>query len=194
MRESYEKRLEALNVQICELRVEGEVAAGGMRELRESLRRCEEERCRQEAEAERQRSSAQTQLVEIGQLSGRIRSVEVLNERLEAERAQLFEQLHMLLQQNQEILTQTLANKDLYHEESKAYMQQLHALKRQKESLELKIMEQYRSGGAAAAAVPRQVAKSGSNLIDMVSKTTRQLVQKVRQGKQAAHSADVRDG
>ena len=71
--------------------------------------------------------------------------MEVLNEKLEDEKAQLFEQLHLLLQQNQEILTQTLTNKDLYHEETKAYMQQLNSLKRQKEILEQKIMEQYKN-------------------------------------------------
>jgi len=71
--------------------------------------------------------------------------LEALNEKLEDERSQLFEQLHLLLQQNQEMLTQSLQNKDVYHEETKAYIQQLNSLKRQKEILEQKIMEQYKN-------------------------------------------------
>ncbi len=67
-----------------------------------------------------------------------------MNEKLDDEKSQLFEQLHLLLQQNQEILTQTLTNKDLYHEETKSYLHQLNNLKRQKEILEQKIMEQYK--------------------------------------------------
>lgn len=45
-----------------------------------------------------------------------------MNEKLEEEKSQLFEQLNILLQQNQEILTQTLNSKDMYHEETKAYL------------------------------------------------------------------------
>ncbi len=71
--------------------------------------------------------------------------MEILNEKLEDEKSQLFDQLHILLQQNQEILTQTLTNKDLFHEETKSYLQQLNNLKRQKEILEQKIMEQYKN-------------------------------------------------
>lgn len=118
--------------------------------------------------------------------------METLNEKLEDERTQLFEQLHLLLQQNQEMLTQSLQNKDVYHEETKAYMQQLNSLKRQKEILEQKIMEQYKNCPSMSQ---KQKGKkslncSGSNssnscnhngnLIDMFSKTTRSLVQKVR--------------
>jgi hypothetical protein len=48
--------------------------------------------------------------------------LETLNEKLEEEKSQLFEQLHLMLQQNQEILTQTLNTKDMFHEETKAYL------------------------------------------------------------------------
>jgi hypothetical protein len=44
------------------------------------------------------------------------------NEKLEDEKGQLFEQLNILLQQNQELLTQALNSKDSYHEQTKNYM------------------------------------------------------------------------
>ena len=84
-------------------------------------------------------------LIEFSRQNERLEMLKLVNEKLEVERAQLFEQLHRLLQQNGEILTQTLANKDLYHEESKAYVQQVAEMKRQKEALEMKIMEQYKN-------------------------------------------------
>lgn len=51
-----------------------------------------------------------------------VKTYETLNEKLEDEKSQLFEQLHLLLQQNQEILIQTLNSKDMYHEETKSYL------------------------------------------------------------------------
>lgn len=53
-------------------------------------------------------------------------------------------QLQALLTQNQELLTQTLESKDHFHEEERAYMEKLAELRRQKEKLEEKIMEQYK--------------------------------------------------
>jgi len=125
--------------------------------------------------------------VELNQARGRLSGMEVVNEKLEVEKAQLFEQLHMLLQQNAEILTQTLTNKDLYHEESKAYMQQLHEMRRQKETLEMKIMDQYK----ACPSLKKTGNGSNNGLIDMVSKTTRSLVQKVRNKSQTSLNQSV---
>lgn len=74
----------------------------------------------------------------------------------------MIEQLHNLVQQNQNVLAQALSNKDLFHEEARGYLyvfereenyfqgfvffrEQLHQLMRQKELLEMKIMEQYKN-------------------------------------------------
>ena len=76
----------------------------------------------------------------------------------------MIEQLHSLVQQNQNVLAQALSNKDLFHEEARGYLyafdfereeghfktliffrEQLHQLMRQKELLEMKIMEQYKN-------------------------------------------------
>jgi hypothetical protein len=49
------------------------------------------------------------------------KSLEISNEKLEDEKSQLYEQLHILLQQNQELLTQALTSKDVYFEQNKIY-------------------------------------------------------------------------
>ncbi len=56
------------------------------------------------------------------QIQEKCRSLENSNEKLEDEKGQLFEQLNILLQQNQELLTQALNSKDSYHEQTKSYM------------------------------------------------------------------------
>ncbi len=71
--------------------------------------------------------------------------LEQQTERTEEEKSQLIEQLHNLVQQNQNVLAQALSNKDLFHEEARGYLEQLHQLMRQKELLEMKIMEQYKN-------------------------------------------------
>ncbi|CAF0824667.1 unnamed protein product, partial [Brachionus calyciflorus] len=118
--------------------------------------------------------------IQLGQLGDKLRVYESLNDKLEEEKTQLFEQLHILVQQNQEILVQTLNSKDMYHEETKAYLQQLNNLKRQKEILEQKIMEQYKS--PQKQKTPKKV--------DVFSKT-RQFVNKVRNKSNLDNSVDL---
>ena len=75
-----------------------------------------------EIELTKHQERVHVQLVQLTQCNERVRALESLNDKLEDEKTQLFEQLHLLLQQNQEILTQTLNSKDIYHEETKAYL------------------------------------------------------------------------
>lgn len=48
--------------------------------------------------------------------------LEQQTERTEEEKSQLIDQLHNLVQQNQNVLTQALSNKDLFHEEARGYL------------------------------------------------------------------------
>ncbi|XP_048830257.1 protein Daple isoform X2 [Brienomyrus brachyistius] len=63
---------------------------------------------------------------------------------LEEENHYLLSQIQMLSQQNQTLLERTMESKDMYHEEQKQYIDKLNSLRRQKEKLEEKIMDQYK--------------------------------------------------
>ncbi|XP_058255179.1 protein Daple isoform X2 [Hemibagrus wyckioides] len=63
---------------------------------------------------------------------------------LEEENHHLLSQIQMLSQQNQTLLERSMESKELYHEEQKQYIDKLNALRRQKEKLEEKIMDQYK--------------------------------------------------
>ncbi|KAI1895868.1 hypothetical protein AGOR_G00111190 [Albula goreensis] len=63
---------------------------------------------------------------------------------LEEENHHLLSQIQMLSQQNQTLLERTMESKELYHEEQKQYIDKLNTLRRQKEKLEEKIMDQYK--------------------------------------------------
>ncbi|XP_047677588.1 protein Daple isoform X1 [Tachysurus fulvidraco] len=63
---------------------------------------------------------------------------------LEEENHHLLSQIQMLGQQNQTLLERSMESKELYHEEQKQYIDKLNSLRRQKEKLEEKIMDQYK--------------------------------------------------
>ncbi|CAL8271168.1 unnamed protein product [Merluccius merluccius] len=63
---------------------------------------------------------------------------------LEEENHHLLSQINLLSQQNQTLLERSMECKELCHQEQKLYMDKLNALRRQKEKLEEKIMDQYK--------------------------------------------------
>merc|ERR1712020_359333 len=67
-----------------------------------------------------------------------------LNMSLEDDRKSLMSQVSLLLSQYHELLTQTMEDKEHFHEEEKYYSDRMNNLSRQKEKLEEKIMEQYK--------------------------------------------------
>ncbi|KAM6922515.1 girdin [Lycodopsis pacificus] len=70
----------------------------------------------------------------LGQLKGN----------LEEENRHLLDQIQTLMLQNRTLLEQTMESKDLYHVEQRQYIDKLNELRRQKEKLEEKIMDQYK--------------------------------------------------
>ncbi|CAF0765219.1 unnamed protein product [Adineta ricciae] len=110
--------------------------------------------------------------------------LEQQTERTEEEKSQLIEQLHSLVQQNQNVLAQALSNKDLFHEEARGYLEQLHQLMRQKELLEMKIMEQYKN---MPIHKPR---RSSRGLIQSVSRKTRNILDRLANRRTRTSSAD----
>ncbi|KAM9777317.1 protein Daple [Neosynchiropus ocellatus] len=63
---------------------------------------------------------------------------------LEEENHHLLSQINLLSQQNHTLLERSMESKEHYHQEQKLYIDKLNALRRQKEKLEEKIMDQYK--------------------------------------------------
>ncbi|XP_034384475.1 girdin-like [Cyclopterus lumpus] len=63
---------------------------------------------------------------------------------LEEESRHLLSQIETLMLQNRTLLEQTMESKDLFHVEERQYIDKLNDLRRQKEKLEEKIMDQYK--------------------------------------------------
>ncbi|XP_017290329.1 protein Daple isoform X3 [Kryptolebias marmoratus] len=63
---------------------------------------------------------------------------------LEEENHHLLSQINLLSQQNHTLLERSMESKELYHQEQKLYIDKLNSLRRQKEKLEEKIMDQYK--------------------------------------------------
>ena len=82
--------------------------------------------------------------VENTKISNRCEVLHQLNLSLEEDRKSLMSQVSLLLSQYHDLLTQTLDDKEHYHEEEREYSERMNNLRRQKEKLEEKIMEQYK--------------------------------------------------
>uniref|UniRef100_A0A8C7S3V0 Coiled-coil domain containing 88Aa n=1 Tax=Oncorhynchus mykiss TaxID=8022 RepID=A0A8C7S3V0_ONCMY len=63
---------------------------------------------------------------------------------LEEENRHLLDQIQTLMLQNRTLLEQTMESKDLFHVEQRQHIDKLNELRRQKEKLEEKIMDQYK--------------------------------------------------
>ncbi|CAD6194983.1 unnamed protein product [Caenorhabditis auriculariae] len=83
--------------------------------------------------------------LEIAKLNNKIEMLTQLNKTYDEENKNLSRQIEMLLTQNKELLNRALNDKDQYHQEQKDFQERLSALRRHKEKLEEKIMDQYRS-------------------------------------------------
>jgi chromosome segregation ATPase len=70
--------------------------------------------------------------MQVIQLKEKVNSLEKTIDKLEDEKSQHFEQMHCVLQQNQDILNDALNSKDSHHEESKALHKKMNSLVRQK--------------------------------------------------------------
>ena len=82
--------------------------------------------------------------VENTKITNRCEVLHQLNLSLEEDRKSLMSQVSLLLSQYHDLLTQTLDDKEHYHEEEREYSERMNNLRRQKEKLEEKIMEQYK--------------------------------------------------
>ncbi len=102
----------------------------------------------QQTETKGELNEARDQLtlmdVEHSKAVNRCEVLAQMNGSLEEDRRSLMSQVSILLTQYHDLLTQTLEDKDHFHEEEKEYTDRVNNLNRQKEKLEEKIMEQYK--------------------------------------------------
>lgn len=179
-KQTFELKLNKLNQDILVLNQNGKFLEQQLENMRKNVDSVNSENVALKNDLGKQKDQNNKLEIQIDQISEKLRVYESLKEKLEEEKTQLFEQLHILVQQNQELLVQLLNSKDMFHEETKAYLQQLNNVKRQKEILEQKIMEQYKSCPSQKQKTAKKCSNTNSpGLMDMFSKT-RQFVQKVR--------------
>ncbi|XP_035261511.1 girdin-like isoform X11 [Anguilla anguilla] len=97
-------------------------------------------------EAEFSRLKEQYQQLDITstKLTNQCELLSQLKGNLEEENKHLLDQIQTLMLQNRTLLEQTMESKDLFHVEQRQYIDKLNELRRQKEKLEEKIMDQYK--------------------------------------------------
>ncbi|ROL41658.1 Girdin [Anabarilius grahami] len=97
-------------------------------------------------ESELSKLKEQNQQLEIAtiKLTNQCELLTQLKGNLEEENHHLLDQIQSLMLQNRTLLDQTMESKDLFHVEQRQYIDKLNELRRQKEKLEEKIMDQYK--------------------------------------------------
>ncbi|XP_076028597.1 protein girdin isoform X5 [Oratosquilla oratoria] len=147
--------------------------------------------------------------VEVAKLTNKCQVLQTINSSLEDDRRNLMSQVSLLLTQYHDLLTQTLEDKQHFHEEEKSFTpllgeeekkitDKLNNLRRQKEKLEEKIMEQYRrmdnspnkKKGFGANFV-RRVRKAGSELISKVPRNGRSRSRGREEGGESPDSSSL---
>ncbi|XP_032964255.1 protein Daple isoform X2 [Rhinolophus ferrumequinum] len=114
------------------------------KELKTSLNNSQLELNRWQARFDELKGQHQSMDISLAKLNNHCELLSRLKGNLEEENHHLLSQIQLLSQQNQMLLEQNMENKEQYHEEQKQYIDKLNALRRHKEKLEEKIMDQYK--------------------------------------------------
>uniref|UniRef100_A0A670Y946 Coiled-coil domain containing 88C n=1 Tax=Pseudonaja textilis TaxID=8673 RepID=A0A670Y946_PSETE len=138
------EELERMNISHTKLKVEYEGLHSHTKELKTSLNNSQLELNRWQARYDELKEKHQTMDITLTKLDNHCELLARLKGNLEEENHHLLSQIQLLSHQNQMLLEQNMENKEQYHEEQKQYIDKLNALRRHKEKLEEKIMDQYR--------------------------------------------------
>ncbi|XP_035396052.1 protein Daple isoform X2 [Cygnus atratus] len=138
------EELDRVNFLHSQLKAEYEGLHSHTKELKTSLNNAQLELNRWQARYDELKEQHQAMDISLTKLDNHCELLSRLKGNLEEENHHLLSQIQMLSQQNQMLLEQNMENKEQYHEEQKQYIDKLNALKRHKEKLEEKIMDQYK--------------------------------------------------
>ncbi|XP_051476930.1 protein Daple [Apus apus] len=138
------EELDRVNFLHKQLKAEYEGLHSHTKELKTSLNNSQLELNRWQARYDELKEQHQSMDISLTKLDNHCELLSRLKGNLEEENHHLLNQIQMLSQQNQMLLEQNMENKEQYHEEQKQYIDKLNALRRHKEKLEEKIMDQYK--------------------------------------------------
>ncbi|KAM9238682.1 protein Daple [Leptosomus discolor] len=138
------EELDRVNFLHSQLKAEYEGLHLHTKELKTSLNNSQLELNRWQARYDELKEQHQSMDISLTKLDNHCELLSRLKGNLEEENHHLLSQIQMLSQQNQMLLEQNMENKEQYHEEQKQYIDKLNALRRHKEKLEEKIMDQYK--------------------------------------------------
>ncbi|KAI3363401.1 hypothetical protein L3Q82_012014, partial [Scortum barcoo] len=112
--------------------------------LKSQLNTATLEQTKLEAEFSKLKEQYQQLDITSTKLTNQCELLSQLKGNLEEENRHLLDQIQTLMLQNRTLLEQTMESKDLFHVEQRQYIDKLNELRRQKEKLEEKIMDQYK--------------------------------------------------
>ncbi|XP_028277326.1 girdin-like [Parambassis ranga] len=133
-----------LNQTYCQLLNDNETLTVDHKELKSQLNEAKLEHTWLEADFSKLKKEFQQLDITSTKLTNQCELLSQLKGNLEEENRHLLCQIETLMLQNRSLLEQTMENKDLFHVEERQYIDKLNDLRRQKEKLEEKIMDQYK--------------------------------------------------
>ncbi|XP_065595515.1 girdin isoform X2 [Cyrtonyx montezumae] len=123
---------------------ENEVLQTDHKNLKTLLNNSKLQQTQFEAEFSKVREEYQLLDIKCTKLSNQCELLSQLKGNMEEENRHLLDQIQTLMLQNKTLLEQNMESKDLFHVEQRQYIDKLNELRRQKEKLEEKIMDQYK--------------------------------------------------
>ncbi|XP_029001655.1 girdin isoform X2 [Betta splendens] len=123
---------------------DSELLTADHKQLKSQLNEAKLEHAWLEADYSKLKKEFQQLDITSTKLSNQCELLSQLKGNLEEENRHLLGQIETLMLQNRTLLEQTMESKDLFHVEERQYIDKLNDLRRQKEKLEEKIMDQYK--------------------------------------------------
>ncbi|XP_053711135.1 girdin-like [Synchiropus splendidus] len=133
-----------LNQTYRQLLNDNEVLTADHKQLKSELNEAKLEHTWLEADFNKLKKEYQQLDISSTKLTNQCELLSQLKGNLEEENRHLLTQIETLMLQNRTLLEQTMESKDLFHVEERQYIDKLNDLRRQKEKLEEKIMDQYK--------------------------------------------------